>query len=102
MLMIEGGASCPPSLNKFPLFAIENCKRLWNFDTPKTTADKNVKNIIFLRLEFEGFNKFLPSLSINEMFVCFPLPFIPAKGFSWNNNLNSCFRASFLIVSIKI
>ena len=48
-LMIDGGASCPPSLKRFPAVATEACNKLWNFDTPSTTADRNARKTTFRR-----------------------------------------------------
>ena len=44
--------------------------------------------------------RFNPVSVDSDQLLCFPLPFTPLNGFSWNNTLNPCLSATLSIISI--
>ena len=80
--IIAGGASLAPnrwSLLALAMAALNNSS--YSF-TALIVFIKKVKNCKFFIGVLPGLNRFTPVLVAKDQLLCFPLPFIPAKGFS--------------------
>ncbi len=88
--IIAGGASLAPNLWSLLADAILALKRSAYSCTALIVFTKNVKNCKFFFGFFPGLNKFSPVSVARDQLLCFPLPFTPANGFSWNKIWKWC------------
>ena len=63
------------------------------------TAQKKMRKIRFSLGVLPGSSRFFPSAE-SDQFRCFPEPFTPAKGFSWNRQVSPLRFATLRITSM--
>ena len=98
---MAGGASLAPKRCSFPAEAIEaRNKSARSFTAFMILTKKDKKRRFSFGLD-DGANKLMPESVAKAQLLCFPLPFIPANGFSWNSTFNLCLDATLDIKSIN-
>ena len=99
--IIAGGASLAPKRWSLLAPAIAALNSSSYSFTALMVFIKKVKNCKFFIGVLPGLNRLTPVLVAKDQLLCFPLPFIPANGFSWNNTLKLCLSATLVITSIS-
>ena len=100
METMAGGASLAPRRWSLPALATDTRSRSWYSSTALMTAVKNSKNCAFSCGESPGSNKLMPVSVEMDQLLCFPLPLMPAKGFSWSRHTRPWRRATFCMISM--
>ncbi|MNE29466.1 hypothetical protein D3C80_1229480 [compost metagenome] len=99
--MIAGGASLAPKRWSLLALAIDARIKSAFSNTALMVLTKNVKNIRLFLGVLPGDNRLTPVLVIKDQLLCFPEPLTPEYGFSCNNTLKLCLKATCSITFIN-
>ena len=100
MERMAGGASWAPSRWSLPALATVVLRVSWYSSTPFTKAARKRRKRAFRAGVDPGLKRFSPPSVPRDQLSCLPLPFTPAKGFSWSRQWKPWRSATFFMSSM--